>query len=319
MGEILESSRGHRPRVSVVIPVFNRPDLLERCLSSLLQQDFPLEDVEVLVCDDGSTVDLGPVVQRFQGILPQITLLRRGQSKGPAAARNLGIKGVSTPIVIFLDSDVLVERSMIRHLIRGFEENPEWLGAEARIIPVEGEENPMWDSPTCFHGGCYHTGAIAYRREALADAGGFDETFKMPACEDVELAIRVLSQGVIGFVPEAMAYHPRRPVTLRLHWNWRRFWKYEMFLGKRYGILSFPQNSAGRLPRLRVALAAIATLPGGRLLEACKHIRKDFPEALSAAFFAVFDVICGLLAVPEILFSRVPPRKSYLEDPSQKV
>jgi cellulose synthase/poly-beta-1,6-N-acetylglucosamine synthase-like glycosyltransferase len=305
-------------KASVVIPVQNRSEILGGTLSAIAHQDFPKEELEVLVCDDGSEEDIRFVVEKFRSIIPFLRWLKQ-PGKGPAAARNLGIKGVSTPIVIFLDSDVLAERSMIRHLLRGFEENPEWLGVEARIIPVGGEENPMWDGPTCFHGGRYHTGAVAYRRDVLTDAGGFDETFKMPACEDVELAARVLSRGVIGFVPEAMAYHPRRPVTLRLHWNWRRFWKYEMFLAKRYGILSFPENSAGRLPRLRVALAAIATLPGGRLLEACKHIKKDFSEALSAAFFAFFDMICGLLALPGILFSPVPPRKSYLENPSQRV
>ena len=114
MGEIWGDSREDGPRVSVVIPVFNRPDFLERCLASLIQQDFPLADMEIFVCDDGSTVDLGPVLKRFQGNLPQIKFLRRDLSKGPAAARNMGIRHCKAPIIATIDSDVICAPDFLR-------------------------------------------------------------------------------------------------------------------------------------------------------------------------------------------------------------
>lgn len=92
-----------------------------------------------------------------------------------------------------------------------------------------------------------------------------------------------------------------------------------MILAKRYGILGFPEHSAGRFPRLRVALAAVVTLPGGRLLDACKHMRRNIGEAIWASLYAFFDVICGLIALPEIIFSPVPPRKNFLENLDQQI
>jgi hypothetical protein len=62
-----------------------------------------------------------------------------------------------------------------------------------------------------------------------------------------------------------------------------------------------------------VALAAVVTLPLGRFLEACKHTKQNVREGIIASFYALFDVICGLTALPAILFSTVPPRRNYLE------
>ena len=302
-------------RISVVIPVRDGARAVEQSLSGLVKQDFPLKDFEVLVIDDGSTEDLRPLVRRFRERLPNLRLLRQ-PPKGPAAARNLGIRESCAPNIIFLDSDVLPDRDLILNLLTAMDQNPIWRAAEARVEPIGGEKTPLWDGPICSHGRRYHTAAIIYRRDVLIEAGGLDESFELPACEDVELAVRILSRGTIGFVPEAVVHHPRRRVTLGMHWRWRRYWKYEMILAKRYGILGFPEHSAGNFPRLRVAVAAVVTLPGGRLFEACKRMEKNIIEAMQASFYALFDVICGIFALSEILFSSVPLRKNYLENPS---
>ena len=86
-------------QVSVVIPVRNRPDVLRRNLSALASQDFASKDFEVLVCDDGSTDDIQSVVESFRMVL-NVQLLKQ-KPKGPAGARNLGIRESIAPIVIF--------------------------------------------------------------------------------------------------------------------------------------------------------------------------------------------------------------------------
>jgi GT2 family glycosyltransferase len=298
-------------RASIIIPVRNRPELLQQLLSSLALQESLLSDLEVLVCDDGSTMDLWPALRKYDSKITNLCLLRQ-ESKGPAAARNLGVRESASPVVLFLDSDVLPDRGLILHLVTALDKNPNWMGAEARIEPNGGKEGPLWDSPVCKNGGRYHTAAIAYRRDALIKTGGFDEAFKMPACEDVDVAVRVLQQGPIGFVPEAIVKHPRRRVTLRTHWRWRKFWKYEMILSKRYGFLAFPGRPAGSFPRLKVALAALVTLPGGRFIQGLKHIKREPCDGLLACFYALFDIFCGICALASILFSRVPPRRNYL-------
>ena len=84
-----------------------------------------------------------------------------------------------------------------------------------------------------------------------------------------------------------------------------------MILAKRYGFLAFPGKSAGPFPRLRVALAAVVTLPLGRFIEGIRYLRKDVASAILACVYALFDVVCGICALPEILFAKVPPQCDY--------
>jgi GT2 family glycosyltransferase len=298
-------------RACVVVPVRNRPELLTKALESLTAQDLPADRYEIIVCDDGSTDDIAAVVRRYSAG-PVAILLEQQPPTGPAAARNLGIRAARSPVVVFADSDVVVERSAIRLLVEALESQPKWQGAEAALLPASGEAGILWDVPATADGGHYHTAAIAYRRDVLLAVGGFDEEFRLPACEDVELAIRVLAHGPIGFVPAAKAWHPRRKVNVLTHWRWRKHWRYETILAVRYGILAFPNRSAGPLPRLRVAWAASVTLPAGRLLGALKALPAQPLDAATAALYALFDGVCGLCALPVILLAQIPPRRDYL-------
>ncbi|MBE0622157.1 MAG: glycosyltransferase [Burkholderiales bacterium] len=301
----------HSLRASVVVPVRNRPELLAKALESLTTQDLPAELYEVIVCDDGSSDDIAAVVRQFS-TGPIALRLEKQPPTGPAAARNLGIRAAGAPIVVFADSDVVVERSAIRLLTEALETEPQWQGAEAALHPADGKEGILWDAPASTGGGHYHTAAIAYRRDILFAVGGFDEDFKLPACEDVELAVRVLAHGPIGFVPEAKVWHPRRKVTAVTHWRWRRHWHYETVLAVRYGILAFPDRCAGPFPRLRVLWAALVTLPAGRLLTALKALATEPRGAGVAGLYALFDVLCGLWALPSILLAPVPIRRNCL-------
>jgi GT2 family glycosyltransferase len=297
--------------VSVVVPVRDRADLLTRCLASLAAQDFPTESYEVIVCDDGSTGELSSAIIKFSPGLPGIRLIRQDR-RGPAAARNLGIRESASPVVLFIDSDIVADKALIRNMASALLENPDWVGAEACLLPVGNERGLLWEAPGSGSGGRFHTAAIAYRREALLAAGGLDEAFPLPACEDVELAARILSLGPIGFVPHAKAYHPRRRVDIRSHWRSRLHWKYLVILAKRYGFVAFPERKAGHFPRLRVARAAVLSLPLGRLLEALRCLRRSPLDAMFASFYALFDVLCGLWALPGILLSPIPDRSNYL-------
>jgi glycosyltransferase involved in cell wall biosynthesis len=130
-------------RASIIIPVRNRPELLQQLLSSLVSQKFSLIDLEVLVCDDGSTMDLRPALRKYDSKIKNLCLLKQ-ERKGPAAARNLGVRESASPIVLFLDSDVLADRGLILHLVTALDKNPDWLGAEARIESNGAEKSPLW-------------------------------------------------------------------------------------------------------------------------------------------------------------------------------
>ena len=298
-------------QVAVIIPVRNRPDFLRDCLNSLVTQAFPIKQCEVIVCDDHSEEDLEPVIETFRSHLPKLKLLRQHEHRGPAAARNMGFRSSMADIFVCVDSDIICHPQYLTELIEALEANPKWVSAEATLTPIGGSVSPLWDAPVG-EGKAYLSSASAYRAVALRQAGGFDEMFPF-YCEDAELAAKLLLLGEYGYAPKSIAYHPRRRVTLRTHWNWRSTWKYIMILAKRHACLAFPGRPAGQFPRIRVAVAAVITLPLGRFLEACKHTKQDFREGIIASFYALFDVIIGLTALPAIFFSTVPPRRNYLE------
>jgi len=91
-----------QPRVSVVIPTYNRADKLRRCLESLKDQS--INDFEVIVCDDGSTDNTSEVVKEYMHVL-DIGYDYADNFGGPARPRNRGIKLARAPYIAFLDSD----------------------------------------------------------------------------------------------------------------------------------------------------------------------------------------------------------------------
>jgi len=294
---------------SVVIPVFNRPDLLEKVLQGLWRQS-GRTSFEVLVCDDGSTEDITSVVDRFQKELPALKYLHQ-ENQGPAAARNLGTRHAAAEYVIYLDSDVLPDAGLIDKLVDSMCANPDWVGAEARVEPCGGEDNLLWDAPVCDSGGVYLTAAIIYRRDALEKTGGFDQAFLRAACEDVELAVRMQRYGKIGFVRDARVRHPRRRKSFRYYWNKRHDWRYVLFLALRHGFIAWPGNPT-HFPRLRLIWCALVTQPAGRFLNSCRLCLQSPRAGLVATSHALFSWLCGISALPDILFSAEPPLRDFL-------
>lgn len=90
------------PKVSIVIPTYNRGDQLRICLKSLQEQSF--KNFEVLVCDDGSTDNTFTVVEEFKDVL-NLNYIKDVNFGGPAKPRNNGLKQAKGEIIAFLDSD----------------------------------------------------------------------------------------------------------------------------------------------------------------------------------------------------------------------
>ena len=87
--------------ISVIIPVYNRTDLLIRALHSVSEQT--RRDLEIIVVDDGSNIDIGSVLAEFHD--PRLRYLRHQERRGTSAARNTGIGEARGDYLAFLDSD----------------------------------------------------------------------------------------------------------------------------------------------------------------------------------------------------------------------
>lgn len=184
------------PLISIVIPTYNRDDLVGPAVESALAQTH--ERCEVIVVDDGSTDRTPEVLARFASKIKVI----RQENKGLAGARNTGIRAASGEFVGFLDSDDLWEPPLVAEAMKLFAAYPE-VGAvflaerdidlEGRIgRKVHGKRTPgLFFTPQGMIGrdtgvGCGRP-PIA-RRELLVTQGLFDETFRNFA--DCEMWIR---------------------------------------------------------------------------------------------------------------------------------
>lgn len=92
------------PLISVIIPVFNVQEYLEKCLKSLVNQSIGVENLEIIIVNDGSTDDSMRIIQNYKKKYPSITVLEQ-TNRGVAAARNRALKSVTGKYIAFLDSD----------------------------------------------------------------------------------------------------------------------------------------------------------------------------------------------------------------------
>jgi GT2 family glycosyltransferase len=216
-----------------VIPTHNRADVLRSCLQAVDAAAAGLEGVEVVVVDDGSR-DETPAVLAATRLENASFLTDRTDGRGPATARNLGVRAASSPIVLFLGDDILVEPGLLRRHLE-FHSGGGEAGRAARCLIGEVALDPSApqtrfsrfvhsayqfnpaasakDGRLPWH--CFHTANASMPRQAFLDAGGFDERFPYAAWEDVEFAYRLGKAGV-GFYydPEAVGFH-RHEMTLR--------------------------------------------------------------------------------------------------------
>jgi histidinol-phosphate phosphatase family protein len=196
--------------VAVVVPTVGRPSL-QVLLTALAQGRGP-RPTEVVVVDDrpGATP---PLVLLPPG-LPPVRVLRSG-GRGPAAARNLGSRSVRTEWVAFLDDDVLPDPDWFERLAADLDGlPPDVAGSQGRLtVPLPADRRPTdWERSTAgLEGAAWITADMAYRREALAVVGGFDERFPRAFREDADLAVRVKATGARLVRGDRRVLHPVRP------------------------------------------------------------------------------------------------------------
>jgi glycosyltransferase involved in cell wall biosynthesis len=99
-------------KISVIVPVFNEEKYIEKCVESLLVQEYP--DFEIIIVDDGSTDNTLQILNGFAS-RQQIILLRQDHL-GPAHARNLGNSCAGGEILVFVDADMTFEKKFIEEL-----------------------------------------------------------------------------------------------------------------------------------------------------------------------------------------------------------
>lgn len=186
-------------KISVILPVHNRADVLPRAIESVIGQK--LSEFELLVVDDGSTDDSAGVGDSFSD--PRIRVLRLPRNRGGNVARNEGIRAASAPLLAFLDSDDRYLPDKLAHVVAEFERRPELDLLVDSFIKVQApgsrnaevtRRNPVITDRQQFRAALFTrqlwkaTPSITVRRDVALEAGLFDETLRR--LQDFDFLIR---------------------------------------------------------------------------------------------------------------------------------
>jgi len=188
------------PRVSVVIPTFNRAEVVGRAIGSVLAQTY--RDYEVIVVDDGSSDSTPSLVAALAQGRPFIRYLPQPHC-GRSAARNHGMAVAQGEYVAFLDSDDVFLPDKLRVQVEALDQNRAYGMVYSMYLAVDEAGRPLpggGESPERLSGQIYPemlfiqralitTPSVMVRRMVLAEVGGFDETMHM--CEDLDLWRRI--------------------------------------------------------------------------------------------------------------------------------
>jgi glycosyltransferase involved in cell wall biosynthesis len=200
------------PTVSVIVPTFNRADVLTRALESVVSQDFA--DWELLVSDDGSTDSTAATVQSFQdrhGLKGRLHFIRHDTNNGVSQARNRAAAAARGKFLAFLDSDdEWLPSKLTRQLLltgshagsyRLVHSDEIWIRNGVRVNA--GKKYARTGGRIfrrCVDLCCISPSTVLVERELFEEMGGFRADF--PVCEDYELWLRIAARHEIGFVNE---------------------------------------------------------------------------------------------------------------------
>jgi glycosyltransferase involved in cell wall biosynthesis len=188
------------PKVSVILPVHNRADVLAHAIQSVLDQE--LGDFELIVVDDGSTDESAKIAESFGD--ERVRLIRLERNRGGNVARNEGIRAAKSPLIAFLDSDDRYLPNKLAWVVDEFQRRPKLDLLVDSFIKVQPpgsrkaevvRRNPVIEDREQFRTALFTrqlwkaTPSITVKREIALEAGLFDETLRR--LQDFDFLIRV--------------------------------------------------------------------------------------------------------------------------------
>ena len=221
------------PKISVVVCAYNAQPTMREGLESLTKLAYPC--YEAVIVDDGSTDRTGAIADEY----PQFKVIHQ-ENLGLSAARNVGMVAATGEIIAYLDSDATADPDWLTYLAWRFK-TTDHVGVGGPNLPPPEDDwlancvasspgsptHILLDDETAEHiPGCN----MAFRKEALAEIGGFDTTYTA-AGDDVDICWRLQDRGhTIGFSPAAIVWHHRRKTV-------KSYLKQQMGYGKAEAML----------------------------------------------------------------------------------
>ncbi|HET9691283.1 MAG TPA: HAD-IIIA family hydrolase [Acidimicrobiales bacterium] len=254
---------------SVVVPTVGRPSLAATLAPLGSACPAPCE---VIVVDDRPQPAAPLAVPAFA------TVVTSG-GRGPAAARNVGWRAATAPWVAFLDDDVVPPGDWCAALAADLADaealSPDGLVAASQgciHVPLPADRRPTdWERCTAgLEQACWATADMAYRRDVLAEVGGFDERFPRAFREDADLGLRTTDAGYLIVRGARIVDHPVRPADWRASLRGQRGNADDVLMGALHGhgwrtrAGAEPGRNAAHRATIAAGLAALGLAAGGR-------------------------------------------------------
>lgn len=200
------------PKVSVIIPTYNRASMIIECIESVFNQIFT--DFEIIIVDDGSSDNTEAVLRPY---LDRITYIRQ-ENKGNAAARNTGIEVAKGEFVAFLDSDDLWLPDKLEKQVRYLEDHPDIdmvcgngvifgnTKDAGRLLIPNKRAKPLEKNGVTLKGdfmkSSVRCSTIVIKKGVLEELGGFDANLRV--CVDGDFSLRFLTKYRAAFMNEPL-------------------------------------------------------------------------------------------------------------------
>jgi glycosyltransferase involved in cell wall biosynthesis len=196
----------NRPRISVIVPVYNGAKHIEGCVSSILSQDYPAEKLEIFIIDGGSTDGTRDIVSEFTMKNPNLSLLDNPKRVKPAAL-NLAICHSLGEFICIVDAISILERDYLSQCVRAVQQSgADNVGGAVRQVGANFIGRAIGIAGVSifgFGGGRFHNPSYEgyvdtvylgfYRREVFDKVGLFDEAIVRG--QDHELNSRIRDAG----------------------------------------------------------------------------------------------------------------------------
>jgi Glycosyl transferase family 2 len=273
----------------VVIPTIGRPSLTT-LLRALDRQGGRLPERLLLVDDRAERPGSLPVPPLSPALRSRLEIVPSGGT-GPAAARNAGWRAATAPWVAFLDDDVVPDAGWMSGLVRDLRSAAsDVAGSQGSLtVPLPSDRPPTdWErNVASLEIGTWITADMAYRRQALEDAGGFDERFRRAYREDTDLALRVQALGWRLVRGRREVLHPVRPADMFVSLRLQRGNADDVLMASLHPGYRDGPTTLGKRPWHAATVAAFAGGVAAMLLRA---------PIVGGAMLAVWAALTGALA-----------------------
>ena len=211
--------------IFIIIVTYNGANVIEKCIDSIFSQNFDREKYQLLIIDNNSTDETRELIKKKY---PDLNLIVNKKNYGFGKANNIGINSTNSKYVVLLNQDSYVEKDWLKELVNSMKENPDVACCGAKEISYDFKKSEIQrisaDPKNQIWMGC---GSIIFRRDALIQAGLFDEFYFMYG-EDIDLSfiLKILGWRII-LNEKAKWYHKghdRKILSysdLRLFHSWR--------------------------------------------------------------------------------------------------